>query len=230
MPHISSETPVGTPDELRVLNKVLADWGTCAPPQAGFGKGCSEYHACIFARPENGGFRDRGPHNVGVLKSNSETGVAREDVIECHTYMRSMHQYNRAENSVLRFAVIAQEGETIEVDETVPIDANSNKSGNVKMKLEPRKVVIPAFPRPGMPGSKIEPGSVRAQSALRRHAERIVQMRQDDELARSIARPALPEVAPESLFAAASPTDQVAGALPPPPIIPRKRGRPPKPR
>jgi len=221
-----------------LLNKSLAEWGSCGHPHPSFGngRGCASYANCIFAQEENGGFRDRGPHNIGVLKVNNETGAAREDVAECFTYMRYMHDHNRVENAAMTYAVIAQEGEEIESDETTPVDPNSNKSGNIKMKVETRKITVAAFPRPGMPGSKIEPQAVRAQAALVRHATRLQQARQERALTRGLGSlaeapavievPAVAEV--EIPFAAASPTQMVGAYLPTAPIIPRRRGRPPK--
>ena len=222
----SSETPVGTPDELRLLNKLLTEWGSCSHPQSGNGKGCAQYPRCIFAQEENGGFRDRGPQNLGVLKVNNETGAAREDVVECFTYMRYMHDHNRAENAALSYVVIAHQGEEIQTDVTSPVDPNNTRSGNMKMKTETVKVTVPPFPRPGMPGSKVEPQAVRAQAALKRHAERVQQARQEARIKRALAPASMPAVGPEP-FAATSPTDMVVS--PPAPEIPRKpRGRPPK--
>lgn len=229
MDNAGSQTPVGTPAELQVLNASLTNWASCAPPSE-FVKGCPDYGRCIFAQGAEGGFRDRGPHNVGVLKVNNERGTAREDAVECFTYMRYMHDHNRTENSVLSFAVIAQEGEQIDEDIETPADPNNTKSGNMKMKLETRKIVIPPFPRPGMPGSKIAPQGVRAQATLQRHAERLAKQRREDAMTRSLAQPAFPSNPPEEAFAAESPTEMVASGLPHIPVIPRKRGRPPKPR
>ena len=226
-----SQTAVGTPDELRLLNLPLTNWGSCAPESTGV-KGCPDYHRCIFAQQANGGFRDKGPRNVGVLKVNNERGAAREDAVECFTYMRYMHDHTRAENSVLSFAVIAQEGETIDEDVETPADPNNTKTGNMKMKLTTRKLVIPPFPRPGMPGSKVAPQSVRAQATLKRHAERLAKQRQEEATTRSLAQSTPPPMPPnpeDEVYAAASPTEMVPG-LPPAPIIPRRRGRPPKPR
>jgi hypothetical protein len=190
------------------------------------------YETCIFRHPDMGGFRDLGPRNIGVLKINNETKAALEDVTQCFTYMHYMHDHNRSENAAMSFAVIAHEGDTIQEDRTTPVDPNNTRSGNMKMKVETLPVVIAKFPRPGMPGSKVEPQSVRAQATMLRHAERMAAMRQNNAMLRNLGTiaEASAQTATVEPFAAASPTQMVGSDTLTAPSIPRRRGRPPKPR
>lgn len=161
-----SPLPTGTPDEIAGKGQSPARWGSCAPqnsshPVHGPVMGCPFYATCKFGRS--------GPVNKGVYLQVAD-GSSRQIETPCYDYMGSL--LAREKDSELTgevIAVIADEGEEIEVVRTVSADpVNCNKNGNMAMKQVKEVVKVKPFPRPGEEGSRIPPDETGTKDFVRK--------------------------------------------------------------
>ena len=86
--------PVGTPEELKSRGLDRRMIGSCAPPGPGV-QGCQSYARCIFRLTRFGGFRDRGPRNIGYFLQTHES-MKKEDECSCFQFMQRLYDRMRA--------------------------------------------------------------------------------------------------------------------------------------
>jgi hypothetical protein len=117
-------------------------------------RGCHFYPTCKFGQEELGGFLDRGPRNVGVLRivTHAETGevVARQDWRACYVVMKELERNREQEETGCVTEVIAQ----------------------VTLVTREEVIKVPRYPRPGEPGSAISPQSISTKKAIEDAARR----------------------------------------------------------
>jgi hypothetical protein len=106
-----------------------------------------------------GGFKDKGPHNIGyyLRTANSDGAKQKEDTAPCYRFVATlqarmlagMDRKNRGlDHEVIQ--VIAQEGEKIVVREwKTEAKDGGNKSKNYKMVGSIVELTVPKFLRPG---------------------------------------------------------------------------------
>jgi hypothetical protein len=151
--------PIGTLEEVRA-NGMSPDLVACCHPAVkGSIRGCPFYASCQFHRKAMGGFKDRGPKNIGyyLRTSNSDGARQKEDVAPCFRFVATlqprmlagMDRKNRGlDHEIIQ--VVAQEGEKIVVREWSTVAADGgHKSKDYRMKGEIVEMTIPKFLRPG---------------------------------------------------------------------------------
>ena len=145
-----SGLPVGTKDEVLALGQSLAKWATCSERDPNLkSRGCIHFPECIFA------FKNSGPKNVGVY-IKADTGASVERSMPCHVYMETLHKRSLSgDESGEVIAVVAHEGEAIEVKETVSAEPRSKTDFRVKTTTKSQNIA--PFPRPGEDGSLMGP-------------------------------------------------------------------------
>jgi len=143
--------PAGTPEELRREGIGLAFVGSCAPPSRGV-RGCAHYEKCIFRLTKNGGFRDKGPRNIGFFHQTHE-GHRRQEYVACFTFMQVFYERMRSgirdredglAGEIIR--VIGQEGDSIRQKLNVNLNEGTALPHKWARKTDP--ITIPPFSRP----------------------------------------------------------------------------------
>lgn len=152
----------GTPDELRVLGHDLRNVHSCAIPNIDGGvRGCPHAVECakrMFGIDDEGGFGPpsdvpgtpgQGPKYVGYYLETQE-GDAKEGFVRCSAWMTAFfNRYVDQEKTGETLLIVAQEGEPIEVVETVAAEPRTcNKSGNVTLISDEKQILVPVHPRP----------------------------------------------------------------------------------
>lgn len=152
----------GTPAELRAIGHDLRRVHSCAIPNPEGGiRGCAHAVECslrMFGMQDEGGFGPQndlpgtpglGPKYVGYYLETVE-GDAKEDFIRCSAWMTALYnRYQDQEKTGETLLVVAQEGEPIEIVETVPVEPRTcNKSNNVALVSETKQILVPEHPRP----------------------------------------------------------------------------------
>src|SRR5678815_4617991 len=89
------DVPRGTVEELRAVGLDPAQVGSCAPRGAGGVRGCRMEQECIFAQARYGGFKGKGPKNVGYYKREID-GPQKQDWMPCHSFVQSLARRMRA--------------------------------------------------------------------------------------------------------------------------------------
>lgn len=167
-----SGLPVGIKKEIEALGQTLDKWGSCSPRDPGLkNRGCNHFVECIF------GFKAvDGPHNVGVY-IKSDTGASVEREMPCHVYMETLHRRAMESGETGEvIAVVAHEGDTIEVIEEVPKTPRSKD--DARMKRTTIQHTIKPFPRPGQEGSAMGPEFMSRQKIEARLKDRTRILRQ----------------------------------------------------
>lgn len=152
----------GTPAELRIIGHDVRRVHSCAIPNPEGGiRGCAHATECalrMFGLADEGGFGPQndlpgtpgnGPKYVGYYLETQE-GDAKEDFIRCSAWMTALYnRYQDQEKTGETLLIVAQEGEPIEIMETVPVEPRTcNKSNNVALVSTVKQILVPVHPRP----------------------------------------------------------------------------------
>lgn len=145
--------PQGTLDELRKEGADPARIACCAPRAPGV-RGCAVENECPFHLQKYGGFKYKGPKNVGYYLRTHE-GQQKQDFTSCHAFVRTLLSRMRSgiaaaqegkPHEIIR--IIGQEGDTIRQRYAEPVNPNDHTI-NARWRMVTKTVTIPAHPRPG---------------------------------------------------------------------------------
>lgn len=170
--------PVGTLEEIQAegLNPDLI--ASCHSRVEGVTRGCPVWSTCQFHLKERGGFKGKGPKNVGYyLRTTRDEGArTKEDFIPCYGFvlaLQSRMNFGRAqkeegkEHEVIR--IVAQEGEKIAVRHYVSVAADGgNRTGDIRIREIPEIIEVPKFLRP-----RQNPGVTYEQMLRQREGRRL---------------------------------------------------------
>lgn len=160
--------PIGTVREVREAGMDLKANAACCPGGKGAAvRGCPMWEDCRFHLKRNGGFKGRGPHNIGYFQKID--GVSKEDYEPCYLWVRN-HQPLADQNIKGHvYAIVAQEGQEISFVRVYAVDGlNSNVTKNYAFKKEPVVMPVPKFPRPA---ERFEEEAIAREIEARRAAE-----------------------------------------------------------
>lgn len=163
------------------LNTLLIP--SCAVPEQGRVGGCQFAKECAarcFGQPRNLGFGPAtdipgtggdGPQNLGVYIRDGASRTERMTEMACHTFMATLfdrwEQQNRTGDTV---TIVCGEGGEIVTRHLMPVDANSNKTGDVRMREVVEKVKVSTYPTLATQSPEME--YAQAMAAIRERAER----------------------------------------------------------
>lgn len=140
--------PVGTLRELREANLDLKANAACSPGGKGSPvRGCPVWEDCRFHLKRQGGFKGRGPHNVGYFEKIDN--AVKEDWCPCYLWTRNLQPLADQNIPGHVYAIVAQEGEDITFVRTYAVDGlDSNRTKNYATAREKVVMPVPKFPRP----------------------------------------------------------------------------------
>ena len=200
----TDQWPAGTLEEIVEAGMDPARVSACTPhARDGSIRGCPCYATCIFHRKQFGGFRDRGPRNVGYyLKlSRGDGGAQKEDYMPCYRFVSTMQQRmfvaldrrNRGEDHET-ISIIAQEGQKIVVREYRTLAADGgNRSKDYRMTAEIKEIEVPRLVRPSENPLQTYEDQLRARAAARRDVELALEDLANERLGQQMAEVETPE-------------------------------------
>jgi hypothetical protein len=186
--------PIGTPEEIQAAGLSIKRRHSCAKPDPTNSdtdkriKGCVLWDVCQFNMARRGGFKGKGPKYVGyrLITDGAEKNQAKHDFCSCFVFVETIQnrmigaQHNKdMGRDFERVAIIAQEGETMKVERSLPINYKGNVTGpflnampwiakglkeagfaveldDVSPSVDQRnftfEIVVPKFPRPNQMG------------------------------------------------------------------------------
>jgi hypothetical protein len=181
--------PIGTPEEVKAAGLSLKRRHSCTKPDPdNHIKGCVQWDVCQFNMPRRGGFKGKGPKYVGyrLITDGAEKNHAKQDFCSCFVFVETIQnriisaQHNKdMGRDFERVAVIAQEGESMKVERSLPINYKGNVTGpflhampwiadglekagftverddvnpSVDQKMFTFEIAVPKFPRPNEMG------------------------------------------------------------------------------
>ena len=134
-----SPWPIGTPEEVLAAGLSLKRRHTCANPDPDNNiKGCVQWSVCQFNMPRRGGFKGKGPKYVGyvLITDAAEKNQAKRDFCPCFVFTETIQnrmisaQHNKdMGRDYEKVAIIAQEGEQMKVERSLPINYKGNVTG-----------------------------------------------------------------------------------------------------
>lgn len=146
MPHF----PMGSKQDLIEHGLSLVEHGHCGPKAVDANgrtiRGCPfrdklDYNgqpACRFADPRYGGFMDTRPHMIGYYLRlwSGDGAAAKMDTCACFEWHASGldDRFRAQAETKEKLMIVAQEGDFIQIRESIPVDPNNNKTGDVRMK------------------------------------------------------------------------------------------------
>src|SRR4249919_2528743 len=131
--------PIGTPEEVKAAGLSLKRRHSCTKPDPdNHVKGCVQWDVCQFNMPRRGAFKGKGPRYVGyrLITDGAEKNQAKHDFCSCFVFTETIQnrligaQHNKdMGRDFERVAIIAQEGETMKMERSLPINYKGNVTG-----------------------------------------------------------------------------------------------------
>lgn len=128
---------------------------SCAVPHKDVIRGCPHADRCIFRRQEYGGFGPKratpgsggdGPENIAVYHEDGAAGLAVEKSMTCVNFMAGLYDsYTQQDRTGDKIIVLGGPGEKYQHEYLLPVDPNSNKTGNSVMKLHQEVAEVQPF-------------------------------------------------------------------------------------
>lgn len=128
---------------------------SCAVPKSGEVRGCPFALRCVFGKNENGGYGPKsslpgtggdGPENLAVYHEDAATGTALEKQMPCTAFMAGLYdRYVQQDRTRDVIVIVGGPGEKYQHEYLMPVDPNSNKTGDARLKLHQATAAVQPF-------------------------------------------------------------------------------------